>query len=920
MAGETMFDGGSLIFPPPPTFRAPTRDSVLAAATRGKRSSTIDEDDLSFMDKEIKRLHRDMANMLARETPSADDKDNCQRALSTTSALHGGRGKRGAVVISRATSPAGDSDFDYSDDDDGIAILKDDLRTTTERFFERLPRQGQEQQDAGRPNRRASATLSFAHDDKTHSGRGGGPCVGLRQQQSWNALQELEKDVGGMMRRHAGAAAASMGLHPPDGGGSSGGGDGWTGLGGEAVSLRRSHDGGDPFSGCRLGRRSRLRTSSFPPSTPPPGGGGGREVTQRRPPRDNGASVSDLKARSEEAARMLKALKILLEEEGFHSGDETGDGDTIPPTDQQHRRGALHDGDENGGCDTLTPAHQQRRKGACGLWPSCEGEDTAEVSPSSRVDDVGGAGGGIGSGSDGDPSRRMKLLLVAMDNLQQINTDLKSEVKMSRRRTTGGREGRDHRRQHRHSQGASSSLSRPIPGGRCSFGQRRLLQAASVAAHPRSSSDLLRNRRSEKGQAEPMSCGVPRHRVQVSRGGDNNIVYYELAITQAKSTWTLERRLDEFVELRRSLVATATDLAAAAAVADRERQAAQAGQKQFGRRSFSSSPCFPADVHFARSDDAGGGGGGERSESGVGRNLAEARREYRRQAEVRVPELPPERNSWFDSSSIWSVLYGRKREEKLTEMQVHLASWLASVLADRELLSTDLVCFLGGDSGGVQAQPVVEDVVPGDDESDGDDDDLLRCMSTGSSWSSSSCSVDDDVAAGDGDDDNDDDTDDNFGSDELNDPRGSLFAPEERDIGKRGSGIDSSSGGGGGGGGSSRSTRDGRRAVSPRDRLEKAMYKRLAVEGQARAVGEGEGPRPNDVENFTGVTARMSPGEEVATDEEGEGEDGEEAQSLRLKEEFSASVDASRQPRAPSPSPASPTRRVTLDSFFQAPT
>lgn len=53
MAGETMLDGGLPMLPPPPTFRAPTRDSVLAAATRGKRSSTLDEDDLSFMDKEV---------------------------------------------------------------------------------------------------------------------------------------------------------------------------------------------------------------------------------------------------------------------------------------------------------------------------------------------------------------------------------------------------------------------------------------------------------------------------------------------------------------------------------------------------------------------------------------------------------------------------------------------------------------------------------------------------------------------------------------------------------------------------------------------------------------------------------------------------------------------------------------------------
>lgn len=47
-----MMADGSLLMPPPPppTFRAPTRDSVTV---RAGRSSTMDEQDLSFMDSEV---------------------------------------------------------------------------------------------------------------------------------------------------------------------------------------------------------------------------------------------------------------------------------------------------------------------------------------------------------------------------------------------------------------------------------------------------------------------------------------------------------------------------------------------------------------------------------------------------------------------------------------------------------------------------------------------------------------------------------------------------------------------------------------------------------------------------------------------------------------------------------------------------
>lgn len=66
-----------------------------------------------------------MANMLAREDPLADDDGEPHRrgspsALSGDSGGEGASeavGREGAVVISRRTSPDGDSDFDYSDDD-----------------------------------------------------------------------------------------------------------------------------------------------------------------------------------------------------------------------------------------------------------------------------------------------------------------------------------------------------------------------------------------------------------------------------------------------------------------------------------------------------------------------------------------------------------------------------------------------------------------------------------------------------------------------------------------------------------------------------------------------------------------------------------------------------------------------------------
>lgn len=801
--------------------------------------------------------------MLARENPLADDGSSNPTmlpALSGGSAAGGAAAGAGGVVISRRRSSTGDSDFDCSDDDDGIARLKDDLRTTTERFFERLPRQ---QEGEGRqPHRRASGFVSAGT-----SGGASGSGIGVQSrsaggslQPSWNALEQLEKGVGGMMRRHTGTA--STGLRPLDDSSS------WSS---DALVV-------DGFGS----QRGDGGSSSPAPRPSPAGGGGG--VPRRRPHRDSSrASVSELKARSEEAARTLNALKALLAEDDLDGGDDG------------------HQGQQRRGGNKPWPAVGER--GAA----EAEAEVEAEAPPPRPTGATDGA-------SRVDASKRMELIMQAMDTLQQINVELNSRLQETRRRGASGRESdrdRDHRRHHRRVSSASSASSR-LALDRQQQLSKRLLGGTSapgsgglLSRHPRSSSDLLSHRRSEKGQAEPMSCGVPRHRVQVSEGGENDVVYFELCVWQARSTWTLERRMDEFVELRRSLVATATDLAAATAAEERRRQAARAKQASAG--------------------GGGGLGGFDSREVGVPRDLAEARREHRREAEARVPELPPERKSWFDSSSIWSVMYARKREEKLTERQVHLASWLAHVLADRELVSPDLVRFLGGDSGGVRARPVLED-----DIGTG----LGGSARSSISWSSSGDddeeldfrSEDDDDGEDGGGDDND------LGTDELDSLRGSLSAPDELDLAKSGSGSGSRSGsgaevsrrsgrGGSGGGGSSGGSS---KAFSPRFRLEKVMGKRISVEARNGGGGAGE----TGVASFSGIsagltaergTAATDDEEEEEEDEEEEevGEDEEEVHSPELKHAFLASMDASRQPRAPSPS--SPTRGVTLDAFFQAP-
>jgi len=179
---------------------------------------------------------------------------------------------------------------------------------------------------------------------------------------------------------------------------------------------------------------------------------------------------------------------------------------------------------------------------------------------------------------------------------------------------------------------------------------------------------------------------------------------------------------------------------------------------------------------------------------------------------------------------------------------VHLASWLATVLADRELVSPELVHFLGGDS--VRAQPVLED-------------DLLHGRrglsgraSSALSWSSSSGGSDDfdvDSKSEEEDDEEDDDSD-------LESLRGSLCAPEEWNVTKSGSASGNDVGGGGDG------HRRGRgRRFSPRDRLERSMGKRLAFQLRSGTAAED---RRAGVTVFSGITVGLSSGGGTATEEE----------------------------------------------------
>lgn len=761
-----------------------------------------------------------MANMLATATPlpSANAPLDSPWADSYT-----------ATLSEIRRSPC-DSDDDYSDDEPALAVLRDDLRSTTERFFQRTPPHGR--------THRSSSMATVA--------RGPDAPYGLRQPQSWHGLQELEKCVGGLMRRQSGPAPSCHESHECGGGGpqaevfvmaavppreSVGDGDVDVGVGGgvvrDAVGVSDDEtvtpagvgalvDPGLSLAYANAQQRLYMPTNDktshdSPNSSVATGAQLAGETPQRLASQDPTAVLKDLRARSEEATRTLEALQVLLMADGRVDAAATS---------------------ENGGS---TDRHQQQPGGA-----EATGQNGGAVAT-----DVHGA------------SNRMPLLLQAMRNVQQINDELRSALTTN---PSGGLVRRHLRR------GSSSfSLRRPGLGPRQQ--SRRFSPSALLASQMRSSSDLLQRRRSTEGQAEPMSCGLPRHRVQVSKRGAP-VVYFELAITQARSTWTVERRMDEFVELRRSLVATATDLAAAAAAKRQDRSANLESQDV-------------AQQQVGRSHVPGGGPDGKAG------SLEHESRDYSCEAEARVPELVVDRSSLFEGTRFGSVLYGGRREEKLAEKQVVLASWLANILADRELMSPDLVRFLGGDRGGVKAQPVLADIMSEEAE-DADTHETSESDST-SAYDS-----------------DDDDEDDDLGS-------------EFDNLGEWPLGVT----------GQNESGKEGRTA---RFRLEKAMGKRVALSqggsltfpevAHIMSMDQTHGSWGDGGRFFKRVGKRRAGGTEEDEDDE------DEARTPVLVEGFSPCSVGERIPltddsaslRSRAPTPSSPTRRLTLDSFFRAPT
>lgn len=528
-----------------------------------------------------------------------------------------------------------DSDDECTDDELALGVLRDNLRSTTEKFFERVP------PEVGDSQRRASSLAP--------TGRGVAkdttPKAGVRHEhswhESWNGLADFEKGVGGIMRRPAGLVlvppqeSVGCGVNSPatpsvreestavvrrdrfDGAFHvqrlSGADDRSErrlvkritlpeefninnnrrgtprGLNGPVWNPTRQQD---PQQGGRAPRKCRRSTSMEDP-----------RVVGRRSSPISKETLMDLRARSEEATRNVEAMKALMVEDG--------------------KGGATHKRDRG----RVSQRNRQPAK------PASTSRDLlpAVTSPAD-------------SGSN-----RVPQLIRAVENLQKVNAELNAELARV--------SGRSSRTQYLRSRSSSSLM--PRQRGILKWRRSREFSVGKVPGHHvQSSCDLLVRRRSEKGQAEPMSCGVPRYRTQVTNHG-TVAVYFELAITQAKSTWTIERRLEEFIELRRSLVQTAVDLA-------------KADSKTVGPDGIAHGPDY-----------------------------------YWRVGELRVPELDIKKPTWFERSSIRSLFSRRSREEMLAEKQVILASWLAKVLADSKLMSADLVRFLGGD---VAAQPVVADV------------------------------------------------------------------------------------------------------------------------------------------------------------------------------------------------------------------
>lgn len=801
---------------------------------------------------------------------------NTSRLASTASSSSIRRVKHG--------SPASDSEDDYSDDEPALSVLRDDLRSTTEKFFERVtPPRGGQRRRASSVAAKAVVAATEAHSSRKHQK--------LRQQQSWNGLNALEKGVGQELMRR-GSGTSSVSFHSRQSGGSGpltfskpgnvgekgqggavtpsgaecgvrrkqsvleqqvGGGEGGVAVEwkDDVVAVRNGdgsldeRPGGLPLTDAKKQRWSHVpaaddtcchsRTASltgweYGGETPSRNSAEG----ERSRKQSRAHVLEDLRARSEEATRTLEALRVLLVEEVRSKGTE--------------QSGRVRE------------------------------QQAGKLSPTRRkiVDEHDGDVAGID---------RTPLLLQAMQNLQQINAELNKAL---RKQSSGSR-----RNGHHKSTSASALLQQQQNSSRGELRPRhksgQLLGESLLVRQPRSSSDLLQRRRFEKGQSEPMSCGVPRYRTQVTRRGSEK-VYFELAITQARSTWTVERHVSEFLDLRRSLVSTATDLAAAA-----QRQ-------RVGSSSGSSSRLAQQTSQGAQKSKGEKGGRGSTASDC----------DYRRAGESRVPEITIDTGSWFERSR-WGFFFStRKREEKLAEKQVLLASWLAKVLADRELMSPDLVRFLGGD-GNVLAQPIVtENVRLGRDAVYADSVGFLgRNNEHVDEFFKSSESEEYDSEE-------EDESESDF-EDDLGSPPGglnrSLVVPDEWAL--------------------SALATNGGDPGSARGRLEAAMRKRTDVAERRSGrppvtlVGSPHAPKFPEAQMMSqGKTQRSEGGTSGAVMKRWGVRDGGRRRSSPMVVDHvitpkggrrRASDDpALRRPRAPSPS--SPSRSVTLDAFFQAPT
>lgn len=566
-----------------------------------------------------------------------------------------------------------DSDDDYSDEP-ALGELRNDLRSTTERLFMRRRSARMSRRSSERYADKGALVASNTDAVTAHLSLD----TGLRHRNSCNGLSQWEKSVGRSMSRSISKSASCS----PETGGSCSTDQREYGPSRNAFLLRnlagsarlgdtvryddvidgKSASGGvsDTDDGCsavssatnplvpsRNSYRGLLMpaspyTPSGPDTYPPPTSGtstgaaaAGAEIGivagEVETPSSHDALVKtvllDLRARSEDAGRILEALKVVLMDDSM--------AESVAAMKYARPRGQTY------------PQN---------LWHAGSRESSEEIPASMNRSSTGGGG----SGSD----KRMPLLLLAMDHMKQMTTQLSHLLKEDCRRASA----------------PPSSLPRH-PSRRFERHQRWRRQRPAI------SSVLLRRRGSARGQVEPISCGVPRYRIQVGRLVDD--VYFEVAITQARSMWTVERRLDEFYELRRSLIATASEqAAAAAAVVAVKRQRGSIGDA----------------LLIGRGEGGNGSGGCDDK--------------FRDYAESRVPKIAVGESSWLMNSSIGFIMSGRKREEVLAERQVLLASWLAEVLADPQLMSTDLIRFLGGAGDGVLVQPIIEESPNEADESE----------------------------------------------------------------------------------------------------------------------------------------------------------------------------------------------------------